>query len=154
LVAASEVAAYDDMHDRVVYAGIATFALAFGDSDQGDWQLLDPTSLRAPASGVVDPTRSTLVALDADGLHGFAFLTSTWHDIAQGGSPPPTGAELAWNGEPATLLAVADGVWNGTFDANGTSIDWVPLPVTNPPPARSAFAVAVSGEELWLSGGI
>jgi Kelch motif/Galactose oxidase, central domain len=152
--AAAQLAAYDAEHDRVVYAGIETFALDFGMSDQGDWTFLDPTSLRAPASGALDPTRSLLVALDADGLHGFSLLTNTWHDITQSGDLPTTGAGLAWNGGTATLVAVADGVWIGTLDANGTSIAWQALSVTNPPPARSSFAVAVSGSELWLSGGI
>jgi hypothetical protein len=153
-VATSAIATYDDNNDRVVMAGIETVALSFGKSDQGDWSFLAATSLRPPASGVVDTTRSTLVALDADGLHGFSLLTDTWHDIAQGGTPPPTGAQLGWNAETSTLVAIGDTAYSGSFDANGTSIVWTPLPVTNPPPARNAAAVAVSGEELWLSGGI
>jgi hypothetical protein len=154
VAASSEVAIYDEMHDRIVYAGIETFALSFGISDQGTWSLLDPASLRAPASGVLDPTRSLLLALDADGLRGFSTLTNTWHDIAQGGDPPPTGAALAWNVNLGTLLAVADGVWSGTLDANATTIAWARLPTTNDPPARTAFAVAVSGNTLWVSGGV
>ncbi|HEX9103114.1 MAG TPA: hypothetical protein VF997_12970 [Polyangia bacterium] len=156
-VASSEVAAYDAMHDRVVYAGIETFTLEFGGSDQGQWVFSDGTSLRAPASAAVDPTRSLLVAYDAVGLHGFSMLTSTWHDIAigGGGGAPPAGATLVWNDGGHELLAVAaDSVSSIALDAAATTATFTPLPTTNPPPPRTSFAAAVSGTVLWLSGGV
>ncbi|HWE28531.1 MAG TPA: kelch repeat-containing protein [Polyangia bacterium] len=155
-VAASEVAVYDAMHDRVVYAGIETYGLEFGGSDQGQWVFVDPMSLKAPASGALDPTRSLLVAYDSAGLHGFDLLTSTWHDIAIGinGAPPVT-AELVWDDAGSQLLAVAaDSVYTVALDANGTVAAFTPLATTNAPPPRTSFAVAVSGTTLWLSGGV
>jgi hypothetical protein len=154
VVAASELAVYDDMHDRVIYAGIETYELDFGDSDQGEWMFIDGNSLQSPASGVYDPTRSTLFARDLVGLHGFSILTSTWHDVAESGNLPTTGAELVWYDQQSQPLAVADGVWTGALDALGDNIVWTPLPTTNPPPARTSFALALSGTVVWLSGGI
>ncbi|HXU70916.1 MAG TPA: kelch repeat-containing protein [Polyangia bacterium] len=150
----SSVAIYDAEHDRVVYAGIGTSSLDFGMSDQGNWTFLASTSLEPGASGVLDPTRNMLVVLDTAGLHGFSFLTNTWQDIAQGGTPPSaTGAELAWDDGVKSVVAVADGVWTGTIDANASTIMWSKLPTTGDPPPRTAFGLTVSGDELWLSGG-
>jgi hypothetical protein len=154
VVAASEVAAYDAMHDRLVYAGIETYTLEFGTSDQGQWLFNDPTSLVSPASGAVDPTHSLLVVLDGVGLHGFSLLTSTWRDLATTGDPPPAGAQLVWYDGGHELLAVADGVFSLALDANGNAAAFTALAVTNAPPPRSQFAVAVSGTTLWLSGGV
>ncbi|HEY2744235.1 MAG TPA: kelch repeat-containing protein [Polyangia bacterium] len=152
--AASEMAVYDDMHDRVIYAGIETYELDFGDSDQGSWMFIDGNSLQVPASGVYDPTRSTLFARDLVGVHGFSLFTSTWHDVAESGDLPTSGAELVWYDQNSEPLAVADGVWIGALDALGNDIVWNALPTTNAPPARTSFAVAVSGTVLWLSGGV
>lgn len=153
-VAAAEVAAYDAMHDRVVYAGIETYTLEFGGSDQGQWVFTDATSLRAPASGVLDPVRSLLLVLDPGGLHGFSLLTSTWHDLAVAGDVPQPGAELAWDARGGQLVAVADGVTIGELDANGSAVGFTALATTNAPPPRRSFALAISGAQLWLSGGV
>ena len=153
-VAASEMAAYDDLHDRIVYAGIETYTLEFANSDQGEWVFNSATSLAAPAYGTVDPTRSLLLALDANGLHGFSLLTSTWHDLATAGDVPPAGAILAWDTMGGRLLAVGDQVWAGQLDGNGLAAAFTTLTTTNAPPARSSFALAVSGTVLWLSGGL
>jgi len=154
--AASEVAAYDVQHDRVVYAGIETYALEFGGSEQGQWVFVDGTSLQAPAYGVLDPTRALMLVLDVAGLHGFSFLLSTWRDLTMSGDVPPAGAELLWDDAAAQLLAVAsDGsVYRGSLDANGSSAVFTAVSTTNAPPPRRAFAVAVSGTTLWLSGGL
>ena len=66
VAAASEIATYDAEHDRIVYAGIEHRQRSTSaGSDQGDWTFLDTTlAARAGASGVLDPTRSLLVALD------------------------------------------------------------------------------------------
>ena len=156
VTAASEVAAYDAMHDRIVFAGIETFTLELGGSDQGQWVFADPTSLLAPASGAVDPTRSLLVAYDKNGLHGFSLLTSTWHDIAIAATgAPPLPAELVWYDGGQSLVAVAaDSVSTIAFDATATTATFTPLATTNAPPPRTAFAVAISGTLLWLSGGV
>ncbi len=157
VVAASEVAVYDDMHDRVIYAGIETYELDFGDSDQGNWMFIDGNSLQAPAYGTFDPTRETLFVRDLVGMHGFSLFTSTWHDVAMSGDLPTSGAELTWyaqSDQSSEPLAVADGVWTGALDAVGDSIVWTAMPTTNPPPARTAFALAVSGTVVWLSGGV
>lgn len=155
IVAAAETAVYDASHDRIVYAGVETYALEFGGSDQGNWTFVDGTSLQAPASGALDPTRSTLVAYDQAGLHGFAFLTSTWHDITINGGAPPLPATLVWDDADRRMLAVAaDSVSALALDGNGVNATFSPLPTTNPPPPRTSAAVAVSGTVLWLSGGI
>jgi len=156
VAAAPQVAAYDAMHDRVVFVGIETWALEFGGSDQGQWVFIDGTSLQAPASGALDPTRSLLVAYDTAGLHGFSLFTSTWHDLVIGPSgAPPAGAELVWDAAGNRLLAVAaDSVSTIALDANGTTADFTALSTTNPPPPRTRAAVAVSGTTLWLSGGL
>ena len=155
-VAASEIAAYDDLHDHIVYAGIETYTLEFDNSDQGQWVFNDATSLQAPASGVVDPTRSMLIAYDRVGLHAFSLLTSTWHDVALPTSgAPPAGAVLTWDANDMRLVAVAaDGVWWLDLDAGATTGSFTPLATTNPPPPRTGFAAAVSGTVLWLSGGV
>lgn len=153
VTAAAELAAYDAMHDRVVYVGVETYTIEFGQSPQGQWVFHDATSLRAPASGAVDPTRSLLVTLDAAGLHGFRFLTSAWQDIAASGDVPSAGAALAWDDARARLVAVDDRVRAGALDGNGTAASFTALATTNDPPPRAAAAVAVSGNVLWLSGG-
>jgi hypothetical protein len=152
-VAASEVAAYDEMHDRIVYAGIETYTLEFGGSDQGEWVFADATSLRAPAAAAVDPTRSMLIAYDADKLRGFSFLTSVWQDIAIAGSAPAGGTPLVWDDLDQRMLAVGDDVEVLALDANATTASFTPLPTTNAPPPRSGFALAMSGSVVWLFGG-
>jgi hypothetical protein len=155
IVAGAEVAAYDAQHDRVVYAGVETYTLEFGTSDQGQWVFANGTSLQAPASGAVDPTREMLVARDGAGLHGFRFLTSAWQDITMSGDVPPVGAAIVWDDFDKAVLAVADRVYVGTLDANGTAAVFAALEsTTNDPPPRILFAVAVSGNTLWLSGGV
>lgn len=150
----SAIAAYDAEHDRIVVAGIGTASLDFSMSDQGDWTFLATSSLAPGAAGVLDPTRGLLVALDSMGLHGFSLLTNTWHDIAQGGDPPPaTGAALAWDDGVKSVVAIADGAWSGTLDANASTMTWAKLPTTGDPPPRTQFGITVSGDELWLSGG-
>ena len=155
-VAASEFAAYDAMHDRIVYTGIETYTLEFGGSDQGQWVFFDATSLTPPASAVVDPTRSMLVAYDADKLRGFSFLRSQWQDIAIGGAggAPPGGTPLVWDDLNLRILAVGDGLATLALDANATTATFTPIPTTDAPPARSDFAVAMSGQLLWLFGGV
>jgi hypothetical protein len=152
IVAAAEVAAYDSMHDRVIYAGIETYSLDFSNSDDGTWTVVDGTSLMAPASATVDPTRSLMLALDGKGLHGFSFVTGTWRDLA--GTTPAAGAVLLWDDGGRRLLAVGDQVSTGALDANGTAVTFTPLPTTNPPPPRTSSAAALSGTVLWLSGGV
>jgi hypothetical protein len=155
ILATAEVAGYDAMHDRVVYAGIETYTLDFAGSDQGQWNVASGTSLQSPAFATVDPTRQMMVARDGTGLHGFHFLTSTWQAIAMTGDVPPVGAELAWDDFDKALLAVADRVYVGTLDANGTSAAFTALNgTTNDPPSRIYFALAVSGNTLWLAGGL
>ena len=111
-------------------------------------------SLQAPASGAFEPVRSLLVALDANGLHAFGMLTSAWHDIAIGGDAAPANAQLVWDDAGQRLLAVADGVFACALDANATTATFTQLATTNAPPPRTAFALAVSGTTLWLSGGV
>lgn len=158
IVAASEVAAYDAMHDRILYAGIETYALEFGGSEQGQWVFLDGTSLQSPASGAFDPTRSLLVVYDQNGLHGLSSLTSTWHDILLIGndSLPPADPELVWYDGGQQLIAVGSNGITGYFalDANGSSAQFYGFATTNAPTPRTRFAVAVSGTTLWLSGGV
>ena len=150
----SSVAVYDAEHDRVVVAGVGTVSLDFSMSDQGNWTFLSSSSLGPGASGVLDPTRSLLLALDNAGLHGFSLLTNTWQDILQGGTPPPsTGAQLAFDAGVNSVVAIADSAWSGTLDANATTMTWAKLPTTGDPPPRTQFGLAVSGDELWLSGG-
>jgi hypothetical protein len=156
VAAASEVAAYDVAHDRVIYAGVETYALEFAGSDQGQWVFIDGTTLQAPAYGVLDPTRSLMLVLDAAGLHGFSFQLGTWRDLGISGDLPPAGAELVWDDAAAQLLAVAtDGsVYHGALDANGSAAVFTALSATNAPPPRRSFALALSGTTVWLSGGI
>jgi Kelch motif protein len=156
-VAASEVAAYDAEHDRVIVAGIATYALEFGSSDQGLWTFIDASSLQSPASGAADPTRSLLLARDAAGLHAFAFLTGTWHDVAMQGDVPPVGAGLVWDDNDKQFLTVGDTIATAQLDAGATTAVFTTLPTTpdatGSPTARTDAAIAVSGELLWMSGG-
>lgn len=153
LPSSAGVAAYDDMHDRVVYVGIETFALDFSGSDQGEWRAVAGTSLQPPGDGVVDPTREALFVLDAAGLHALPFLTSVWHDVATSGDAPPAGARLTFDALDNRMLAVADGVFSVTPDANAVSATWARLATTNDPPARAAFAAVAAGDTLWLFGG-
>jgi Kelch motif len=153
VAAAAEVAAYDGMHNRVVYAGIETYTLEFGKSDQGDWMFADATSLQAPASGTVDPTRAMLFVLDGAGLHGYSLLTSVWHDVSMHGDVPPAGARLLWDGTGKQLVAVGDGVFAGPPDASGGSVGFTRMATTGDPPARADFAAAISGDVLWIFGG-
>jgi len=153
-IAEAEVAAYDGMHDRIVYAGIETYTLELGASDQGQWVFADATSLVAPASGVLDPIRSLLLVLDVNGLHGFSLLTSTWRDLAVAGDVPQPGAQLAWDALGGRLVAVADVVTIGELDANGGAAAFTTMATTNAPPPRRGFAVAISGSIVWLSGGV
>lgn len=152
LVAAAEVAAYDDMNDRVIYAGVESYALDFSKNDDGVWSTIDGTTVMAPASATVDPTRSLMLVLDSAGLHGFSFLTGTWRDLA--GATPAGGAVILWDPIGRELLAVGDQVSRGALDANGTAVTFTPLPTTNTPPPRTSFAAALSGTVLWLSGGV
>ena len=152
LVAAAEVAAYDDMHDRVIYAGVESYALDFSKNDDGVWSVIDGTTVMAPASATVDPSRSLMLVLDSGGLHGFSFLTGTWRDLT--GTTPAAGAVILWDPIGRELLAVGDEVSRGALDANGTAVAFTPLPTTNAPPPRSSFAAALSGTVLWLSGGV
>ena len=155
IVNSSAVAAYDAMHDRIVYAGVETYTLEFAGSEQGQWVFANATSLSPPASSTVDPTRGMMVARDGTGLHGFRFLTSAWQDIAMTGDLPPTGAAIVWDDYDKAVLAVADRVYVGTLDANGSSAAFMALAnSTNDPPPRTSFALAVSGNVLWLSGGV
>jgi Kelch motif protein len=154
VVAKAEIAAYDDMNDRIIYAGIETWALQFGNSDQGQWVFNDPTSLQAPASGALDPTRSLLIALDNVGMHAFNLLTSTWHDVAMSGEVPPAGAVLVWDDVGEDMIAVADSVYVGEFDALANLATFAALATTGDPPPRTSFAAAVTGNTLWLSGGV
>jgi hypothetical protein len=151
----SAVAVYDAEHDRAVVAGIGTNSLDFMSSDQGNWTFLASKSLAPGASGVLDPTRSMLIALDSAGLHGFSLVTNTWQDIAQNGDsqPPAPGAELAWDDGVKSVVAIADGAWTGTLDANTTIMTWAKLPTTGDPPPRTDFGLTVSGDELFLFGG-
>jgi hypothetical protein len=153
VVSANAIAGYDRMHDRLVLAGIPTDTLDFANSDQGTWTFADQTSVLAPASGVVDPTRATLFVLDAKGLHGFSFTTGVWHDVSMRGDLPPAGARLLWDDTGRQLVAVADGVFVGAPDGNGNLVSFTALATSGAPPARTDFAAALSGDTLWIFGG-
>ncbi|MGZ3425565.1 MAG: Kelch repeat-containing protein [Polyangia bacterium] len=149
------VGAYDAMHDRIVYAGIETYTLDFAGSEQGQWSFAAAMSLSPPASGAVDPTRGMLIARDQVGLHGFRFLTSAWQEIAMSGDVPPVGSTLVWDDYDQALLALADRVYVGTLDGNGTNAVFAVLEnTTNDPPPRTLFTAVVSGNTLWLWGGV
>lgn len=151
---AGQVAAYDDMHDRVIVAGVGTWSIDFGTSDQGLWTSIDKRTVQAPASAVVDPTRATMLVFDPGGLRAFSFLTATWSDVRMQGDIPTAGAKLLWDGVGKQLIAVDVKVATGVLDALATSAVFTTLPTTNDPPLRADPAVAVSGELLWLFGGV
>ncbi len=154
-LAASQVAAYDEQHDRIILAGIATWSLDFGTSDQGLWTPIDTRSLQAPSSVVVDPTRSLMLAFDPGGLHAFSFLTGAWQpDVRMQGDIPTAGAKLVWDAIGKQLLVVDVQLATGQLDATGSSALFTRLPTTNDPPPRADAAVAISGQLLWMFGGV
>jgi hypothetical protein len=154
VAAVDELAAYDAMHDRIIYAGVESWTLDFSGSEQGQWIFADPFTVQPPAASTVDPTRSLFLVLDAVGLHGYSLLTSTWRDLTVHGDVPPAGARLVWDSAGKQLIAVADGTFIGALDANGNSATFTAMATTGDPPARTGFALAISGDQLWLFGGV
>jgi hypothetical protein len=150
IIAAAEVAAYDADHDRVIYAGVETFALEFGGSDQGKWTFIDGTTIASPSYGAVDPTRSLLFVLNNNGLHGFSFTTGTWRFLP---GHVPNDATLLWDDTTNQLVAIDSQVYLGVLDANGTAVIWKLFPTANTPPLHFSPAVALSGRTVWFSGG-
>lgn len=148
----SGVAAYDAMHDRLVFVGTFTYSLDFSVSDQGAWTELGASPVLAPATGAIDPTRATLLALDGAGLHAFAFPTSGWHDVAVTGALP-AGARLTWDATRRRMLAVGNGTFVAQLDALATSGSFAQLATTNDPPARTGFGALADGDFVWLYGG-
>lgn len=151
---AGEVAAYDSMHDRIIVAGVGTWSIDFGTSDQGLWTNIDTRTVQSPASVTVDPTRSLMLVFDPGGLRGFSFSTGTWQDVRMQGDLPTAGAKLLWDGFDKQLVSVDVHVATGVLDAAGSTAVFTTLPTTNDPPLRADPAVAISGEILWLFGGV